>query len=196
MEKTFDIVRKAAEKSRIKQKSHFDKKANAKKLSIGEQVLLRILTYEGKHKIGDKYEGKVYFVKSQPYPDIPVFLISDKNGVEKTVHRNLIIPTGTRRELTDVRPDTSVRRKTEKKSSQIKMVDNSKREEGKCQSSDSDEVYMVEVRRDVAPHPDSVQTQQQEETQEEEPEEDQEEEEPEEAQEEEEPEETPHEQQE
>lgn len=42
MEKTFDIVQKAAEKSRTKQKVQFDKKAKANKLHVGDHVLLRI----------------------------------------------------------------------------------------------------------------------------------------------------------
>lgn len=38
MEKTFDIVQKAAEKSRTKQKVQFDKKAKAYKLNVGDHV--------------------------------------------------------------------------------------------------------------------------------------------------------------
>lgn len=66
MEKTFDIVEKAAEKSRTKQKVQFDKKAKAHKLNVGDHVLLRILAYDGKHKIADKFEENVYVIKSQP----------------------------------------------------------------------------------------------------------------------------------
>lgn len=88
MEKTFDIVQKAAEKSRTKHKVQFDKKANANKLHVGDHVLLRILAYDGKHKIADKFEENVYVIKSQPNQDTPVFVILDKDGHQKTVHRN------------------------------------------------------------------------------------------------------------
>lgn len=94
MEKTFDIVQKTAEKSRTKQKVQFDKKAKAHKLNVGDHVLLRILAYDGKHKIADKFE---------------------EDGHGKTAHRNLIIPTGTieKSKGTEIRPETEGERKQE-----------------------------------------------------------------------------------
>lgn len=84
-------------------------------MHVGDHVLLRILAYDGKHKIADKFEENVYVIKSKPNQDIPVFVISDKDGHQKTAHRNWIIPTGTIEQLkgTEVRPDTEEERKQE-----------------------------------------------------------------------------------
>ena len=50
----FGIVHKNADKARNKQKKYFDLKARAAKLAIGDRVLIKILVYEGKHKLSDK----------------------------------------------------------------------------------------------------------------------------------------------
>jgi 23S rRNA pseudoU1915 N3-methylase RlmH len=92
IKETFELVKNTAESSRQKQKINFDKRAKAKKLSIGDQVLLKILAYDGKHKIADKFEETIYSIKSQPNADIPVYVIIDEEGQEKTIHRNLSIP--------------------------------------------------------------------------------------------------------
>lgn len=91
-------------KSNAKQTTRLNQKAKTKKWSVRYHVLIKILTFEGKQKIPKKFE------ESQPNLDIPVFVISDDEGNENTVHRNLIIPTGTRKE-----PFTGVRLKVKEK---------------------------------------------------------------------------------
>lgn len=143
MEKTFDIVQKATEKSRTKQKVQCDKKAKANKLHVGDHVLQRILAFDGKHKIADKFEEIVYVIKSQPNQDIPVFVILDKDGRQKTVHRNLIIPTGTIEQLkrTEVRPDTEEERKQEEEEQKDENVRLRERD-----ANDSEEhMYIIKV---------------------------------------------------
>lgn len=150
MEKIFDIVQKAAEKSRTKQKVQFDKKAKAHKLNVGDHVLLRILAYDGKHKIADKFEENVYVIKSQPNQDILVFVISDEDGHEKTVHRNLIIPTGIIEKLkgTEVRPDTEEDRKQEEKEQIDEKVKDKRNRD--ANDSESEDVCIIKV---LAPQP-------------------------------------------
>ena len=50
------------------------------------------MAFEGKHKIADKFEKETYHIVDQPRPEIPVFKMkSDETGMEKTLHRNLLV---------------------------------------------------------------------------------------------------------
>ncbi len=57
-----------------------------------DKVLVKILAYEGKHKIADKFEEAIYTVVSQPRQEIPVFTVKSSKDVEKTLHRNHLLP--------------------------------------------------------------------------------------------------------
>ena len=50
----FEKVHENADKARHKQKSIYDLKAKAAKLEIDDRVLVKILAFDGKHKIADK----------------------------------------------------------------------------------------------------------------------------------------------
>ncbi len=86
------IAKQHSEDSQRKQKRYFDKKARASQISVGDTVLVKILAYEGKHKIADKFEEDLYHVMEQLRSDIPVFKIRSVKGVEKTLHRNHLLP--------------------------------------------------------------------------------------------------------
>ena len=88
MKETQEIVNKVVEQARIKMKTGYDKKAKSAKISVGDKVLVKILKFEGKHKIEDKYEDTIYTVTSQPNTDIPVFDVKSDDGTEKRLHRN------------------------------------------------------------------------------------------------------------
>lgn len=89
---THEIARKHLEKARGKQKSMYDRRAKASKLTVGDHVLVKILKHDGKHKIQDKYEEDPYEVIEQTHPGIPVFRIRSKKGKEKVIHRNHLLP--------------------------------------------------------------------------------------------------------
>ena len=98
---TQELVKQHSDKPRLKQKYQFDKKANAAKITVGDKVLVKLLAFEGKHKIADRFEEDLYEVISQPRRDIPVFKVRSEKGIEKTLHRNHLLPvdsTGTGRE--------------------------------------------------------------------------------------------------
>ncbi|KAL4240541.1 hypothetical protein ACF0H5_001333 [Mactra antiquata] len=88
MQLSQDIATKVSEKSREKQKKLYDKKAKAVNLKVGDQVLVKILAFSGPHKLSDKYEDKLYVIKHQKDGDIPVFIVADDEGNERTLHRN------------------------------------------------------------------------------------------------------------
>lgn len=65
-----------------------------------------IVAYDGKHKIADKWEDNPYLIISQPNEDIPVFTVrrEDGEGRCKVLHRNLLLPIGTKFPVTDTSP--------------------------------------------------------------------------------------------
>ena len=56
MKDTQDLVKKVSDQARTRMKSGYDKKARSARIKIGDKVLVKILKFEGKHKIEDKYE--------------------------------------------------------------------------------------------------------------------------------------------
>ena len=91
MKHTHKVVKEYSDRARIKQKHQFDKRAKASKISKGDKVLVKILAFEGKHKIADKFEEDTYEVIEQHRPNIPVFKVRSSKGVEKVLHRNHLL---------------------------------------------------------------------------------------------------------
>lgn len=102
MKTTQEIAKKYTDKAREKQKKQYDKRATASRVSVGDKVLVKVLAFDGKHKIADKFEEDIYEVTEQPREEIPVFKIRSQNGVEKILHRNHLLPIQT----TDGEDDT------------------------------------------------------------------------------------------
>lgn len=48
-------------------------------------VLVKVVVYDGKHKIADRWEDHLYVVISQPITDIPVFKAS-REDVQEMLH--------------------------------------------------------------------------------------------------------------
>jgi len=88
--KTRELIQKQLDKSKDKQKSYYDRRAKPIRLEVGNQVLVKKLTFEGRHKIKDKYEPDTYIILEQPRPVILVFKIRSLSEDEKirTLHRN------------------------------------------------------------------------------------------------------------
>lgn len=57
---------------------------------------MRILAFEGKHKIADRWESEPYMVVDQPTPGIPVYVLKPEKGQgrQRTLHRNNLLPIG------------------------------------------------------------------------------------------------------
>ena len=89
-----DIANKVTQEARAKMKTAYDKKARAPMISIGDKVLVKILKFEGKHKIEDRYENDIYTVVGQPNVQIPVFDVRSDEGIEKRLHRNHLFRLG------------------------------------------------------------------------------------------------------
>ena len=63
-------------------------------LHPGDQVLVRQVGLQGKHKIADRWEEDAYVVTAQPNDDIPVFTVRQLSGKgrPRTLHRNMLLP--------------------------------------------------------------------------------------------------------
>ena len=89
-----EIAQRVIEEARIKMKTVYDRKARAPKIRVGDKVLVKILKFEGKHKIEDRYEDDIYTVVGQPNIQIPVFDVRSEDRTEKRLHRNHLFLLG------------------------------------------------------------------------------------------------------
>ena len=55
-------------------------------IRIGDRVLVKIVSFNGQHKISDKWEDEPYIVFDQPDLNIPVFQIQKKQPKVKSEH--------------------------------------------------------------------------------------------------------------
>ena len=53
------------------------------------------VSHTGEHKIQNRWEDEEYIIVSQPYSDIPVYIVQAVVGSkQRTLHRNLLLPLG------------------------------------------------------------------------------------------------------
>nr|ATA66769.1 Pol, env [Haliotis discus hannai] len=92
----YDIASSSARKAQSKQKTYYDHRARAATVEPGDRVLVKVVAFDGRHKLADKWEEDVYVVLDQPTPSIPVYVVGKENGEgkKKTLHRNLLLPVG------------------------------------------------------------------------------------------------------
>jgi len=118
MVKTQTIIQDHIKKAQLKQKTIYDRKARAVKIDVGDKVLVKILAFDGKHKIQDRFEEELYDVVEQPREDIPVYKVRSRRSQKtKVLHRNHLVPVYHQDEedesRTDVKPlveeDTSTK---------------------------------------------------------------------------------------
>jgi transposase InsO family protein len=96
LQAAYQTATKAANEARQKQKTAYDTKARGAVLQEGDRVLIKILAFEGKHKLANKWHEETYVVEAQPDPNIPVYVVameSDRRA-KKTLHRNHLLPIG------------------------------------------------------------------------------------------------------
>ncbi len=96
LNEAYDKASAASSQARRKQKVNYDHKARGAVISPGDRVLVKIVAYDGKHKISDRWENDVYSVLNQPNSQIPVYTVQreDGKGRKRVLHRNLLLPIG------------------------------------------------------------------------------------------------------
>ena len=71
LKNAYEIATTSASKSREKQTENYDVRARAAVIQVVDRVLVKILAFDGKHKLVNKWEEIAYNVISQPNPEIP-----------------------------------------------------------------------------------------------------------------------------
>jgi transposase InsO family protein len=96
LSKAYERANEKSKKAKFRQKKYFDMKSRCAVVSPGDRVLVKVVAFQGKHKIADKWERNPYIVTSQPNLDIPVYKVQREDGIGKvrTLHRNLLLPIG------------------------------------------------------------------------------------------------------
>ena len=100
-------IKKAGEAS----KAWYGKKVRGATLHPGDQVLVRQVGLQGKHKIADRWEEDVYVVTAQPNDNIPVFTVRQLSGKgrPRTLHRNMLLPVRSAPPMAPTGDEDSVR---------------------------------------------------------------------------------------
>jgi hypothetical protein len=59
--------------------------------------MIKVVAFEGKQKLANKWEEDPYVVLEIPNPDIPVCVVrkEKEEGRKRTLHRNMLLPFGT-----------------------------------------------------------------------------------------------------
>jgi transposase InsO family protein len=96
LKSAYNIAARNVEKAQVRQKKNYDLKVRGAIVQPGDRVLVKIVAFEGKHKLSDKWEEDPYLVVDQPNTDIPVYTLAKENGEgrRRTLHRNLLLPIG------------------------------------------------------------------------------------------------------
>ncbi|VDI39873.1 Hypothetical predicted protein [Mytilus galloprovincialis] len=96
LKKAYELASRSAKTAQGRQKEGYDKRARGAILQPGDRVLVKVVAFEGKHKIADKWEEDTYRIVRQPNKDIPVYVVQKENGEgrKRTLHRNLLLPIG------------------------------------------------------------------------------------------------------
>ena len=93
---SYDIAAEAVKKSQARQKKVYDRKSKGAVIQTGDRVLVKVVAFDGKHKLADKWEEEPYVVLKQPNEEIPVYVVQKESGEgrRRTLHRNLLLPIG------------------------------------------------------------------------------------------------------
>ncbi|XP_033753138.1 uncharacterized protein LOC117336635 [Pecten maximus] len=96
MSQSFELASRKARDAQQRQKATYDLKARHAVLDIDDRVLVKILAFEGRHQLCNRWESDVYVVVGQDNPDIPVYRVrkEDGHGKDRVLHRNHLLPIG------------------------------------------------------------------------------------------------------
>jgi hypothetical protein len=86
----YKVASEASIKAQTKQKEGYDLRTRGAIIEPGD----RVLAFDNKHKISNRWENDTYIVLKKPNLDIPVFTVQTENGQGRirTLHRNLLLP--------------------------------------------------------------------------------------------------------
>jgi transposase InsO family protein len=93
LEESYKIARSNIGKAQGTSKKRYDQRVRGNKLDIGDKVLMKKTNFEeGKHKLANKWEDKVFIVQKK-LENIPVYEIRPESGGKvRRIHRNNLLP--------------------------------------------------------------------------------------------------------
>ena len=94
LDDSYQVARKKMNLAHGRSKERYDRKVRGNKLEVGDRVLVRKTKFEeGRHKLANKWEDKV-FVVEEKLDNIPVYKLRPEDGRGKCrrLHRNNILP--------------------------------------------------------------------------------------------------------
>ncbi|VDI40426.1 Hypothetical predicted protein [Mytilus galloprovincialis] len=80
----YQLASEASKKAQATQKEAYDLRVRGASIQKGDRVLVKIVYFDGRHKLADKWEDIPYVVLDQPNQEIPVFTVIREDGEGKT----------------------------------------------------------------------------------------------------------------
>ena len=88
-------AKEISQKQAQKYKSSYDRKAKGSQLKENDIVLVKRVTWKGRHKIQNKWEPSEYIVVEQPNLKVPVYKVKSlEDNKIRVLHRNMLLPLG------------------------------------------------------------------------------------------------------
>ena len=79
--------------SKEKNQTYYNRKVRGASLQTGDRVLVKECSFEGPHKLKDKWSDDIFLVVDKPHPGMPVYRVRPESGGRlRTLHRNLLLP--------------------------------------------------------------------------------------------------------
>ena len=94
---SFELAASNIKSAQARQKRAYDNRTKGTYIHVGDRVLVKVVSFDGRHKLADRWEEIPYDVIDQPNPEIPVYKVRKENGEGpvRTLHRNLLYPIST-----------------------------------------------------------------------------------------------------
>ena len=94
---SFELAASNIKSAQARQKRAYDSRTKGVYIHIGDRVLVKVVSFDGRHKLADRWEEIPYEVIDQPNFEIPVYKVRKENGEGpiRTLHRNLLYPIST-----------------------------------------------------------------------------------------------------
>lgn len=72
---SYRVAVEQIQRAQKKQKDRYDLRSRGTLVQPGDKVPVKIVAFDGKHKLANKWEEDIYVVLKQPNPDIPVYTV-------------------------------------------------------------------------------------------------------------------------
>lgn len=95
LQKAYNLASETALKSHQRNKRLYDQKVRFQDIRPGDRVLIRNLSFTGKHKLEDKWNSAPYIVLEK-LNNLPVYKLKPEEGIGglRTMHRDHLLPVG------------------------------------------------------------------------------------------------------